>query len=89
MKNAMYYFKDTFYPGGAEGTRLRDGQGHQLRGQDADCGRGESQVAGVSGRGQQQGERADHTDCQREGYDSGAVPGRRLNNMKSDRTERR
>lgn len=46
-------------------------------------------MAGVSGRGQQQGERADHNDCQREGYDSGAVPGRGLNNRKSDRTERR
>ena len=45
-------------------------------------------MAGVSGRGQQQGERADHNDCQREGYDSGAVPGRGLNNRKSDRTER-
>ena len=37
----------------------------------------------------QQGERADHNDCQREGYDSGAVPGRGLNNMRSDRIERR
>ena len=42
------------HPGGAEGTRLRDGQGHPPRGRDAACGRGESQVAGVSGRGQQQ-----------------------------------
>ena len=37
----------------------------------------------------QQGERADHNDCQRESYYLRAVPGRGLNNRKSDRTERR
>ena len=37
----------------------------------------------------QQGEQADHNNCQREDSDSGVVPRRGLNNMKSDRTERR
>ena len=45
-------------------------------------------MARVSGRGQQQGERADHNDCQREGYNSGTVPRRGLNNRKSNRAER-
>lgn len=37
----------------------------------------------------QQGEQADHNDCQCEDYDSRVVPRRGLNNRKSDRTERR
>ena len=39
-------------------------------------------MARVSGREQQEGERADQIDCQREGYDSGTVPGQGINNRK-------